>query len=124
MILIQYKDSAEKIPVTFQRTDEHVVTLRGSKEPNASGFLTYRLDGETQLGDFSDYRTIYRVTEDSVSYSNDGSVWQEPEPPSFPDAAGKPTLEDRVETLEATTEEQGVTMDDLILIMADFIGGE
>ena len=38
--------------------------------------------------------------------------------------APTPTLESRVETLEATTEEQGITMDDLILIMADYIGGE
>lgn len=35
-----------------------------------------------------------------------------------------PTLESRVGTLETTTEEQGVTMDDLILIMAELIGGE
>ena len=35
-----------------------------------------------------------------------------------------PTLESRVEKLEITTEEQGVTMDDMILLMADLIGGE
>ena len=35
-----------------------------------------------------------------------------------------PTLESRVETLETTTEEQGITIDDLILIVADYIGGE
>lgn len=35
-----------------------------------------------------------------------------------------PTLESRVDVLETTTEEQGITMDDMILLMADWIGGE
>lgn len=35
-----------------------------------------------------------------------------------------PTLESRVDALETTTEEQGVTMDDLILIIAEMLGGE
>ena len=35
-----------------------------------------------------------------------------------------PTLESRVDVLETTTEELGVTTDDMILLMAELIGGE
>ena len=78
MISIRYNNSTTMIPVTFSRT-ENTVTLTGTTTPNVSGFHTYRLSGQ-ELGDFSDFTTIYRVTEDSITYSNDGSVYVEPIP--------------------------------------------
>ena len=50
--------------------------------PNPSGFTTWKLDGKTQLGDFSDFTTVYKVDGDSVTYSNDGSVYVEPPKPT------------------------------------------
>lgn len=96
MILIKFNDSPAKLPATFSRTSEHIVTLTGITEPNTGGFTTWRLDGVTQLGDFSGYTTIYRQLDDGIQLSDDGSVWVEPEPLPEPEPAG-PTQLDRIE---------------------------
>ena len=76
MIKIKYNDSDIFHEVEFSRT-ENTVTLIGITETNTSGFCTYRMSGE-QLGDFSDFKTIYHIDGDSITYSNDGSVYIEP----------------------------------------------
>lgn len=76
MIKIKYNDSNIFHKVEFSRT-ENTVTLKGITEQNSSGFTTYRMSGE-QLGDFSDFKTIYHIDVDSITYSNDGSVYIEP----------------------------------------------
>lgn len=78
MIKIKYNDSNIFEEVTFNRVG-NLVTITPTK-PNTSGFTTYRMSCE-QLGDFSDYNTIYKVEGNSVTYSNDGSVYKEtPQP--------------------------------------------
>ena len=74
MIKIKYNNSNIFEEVTLSKTD-NIVSLKGTTENN-SGFKTYRLSGE-QLGDFSDYTTTYRILDDCVQYSNDGSVWSD-----------------------------------------------
>lgn len=81
MIKTKYNDSDIFHEVEFLRT-EHTVTLKGITEVNTSGFTTWRMDGKTQLGDFSDFTTIYKVEGNSVTYSNDGSVYVEPPKPT------------------------------------------
>lgn len=76
MIKIKFNNDNIFHEVEFSRT-ENTVTLKGITEPNTSGFCTYRLNGE-QLGDFSDYRTIYKQGDNYIEYSNDGSVYEEP----------------------------------------------
>lgn len=109
MIKVKYNNEDFMESVSFSRESEHVVTLTGTTKENESGFKTYRLDGETQLGDFSDYVTVYRTLDDSIQYSNDGSVWVEPEPqPEPPEPTPvppepvpyEPSLEERVNDLE------------------------
>ena len=90
MIKIKYNNSNIFEEVTFSKTD-NIVSLKGTTENN-SGFKTYRLSGE-QLGDFSDYTTTYRILDDEVQYSNDGSVWVEPEP-------YEPTVLDKINALK------------------------
>ena len=80
MILIKYNDSNTFNEVSFVRTS-NLVTMTPTT-PNTSGFTTWKLDGKTQLGDFSDFTTIYNVDGDSVTYSNDGSVYVEPPKPT------------------------------------------
>ena len=94
MIKIKYNNQENFEEVTFSKTD-NIVSLKGTKENN-SGFKTYRLSGE-QLGDFSDYTTTYRLLDDEVQYSNDGSVWVEPEP-------YEPTPEDKINSLKRELE--------------------
>lgn len=94
MIKIKFNGSDELLEAGFTRISDHVVELYGvTKAP--SGFTTWRMDGVTQLGDFSDYTTIYRTLDNSVQLSDDGSVYVEPKP-----GEPKPTQEERIKALE------------------------
>ena len=79
MIKIRYKNKNTFEEVTFFRSN-NLVTMTPTT-PNTSGFTTYKLSGE-QLGDFSDFTTVYKVDGESVTYSNDGSVYIEPPKPT------------------------------------------
>ena len=80
MIRIRYNNKNTFEEVTFYR-EGNIVTMTPTTT-NTSGFTTWKLDGKTQLGDFSDFTTVYRVDGDSVTYSNDGSVYVEPPKPT------------------------------------------
>ncbi len=75
MIKIRYNNRNAFEEVTFYR-NENLVTMTPTS-PNISGFTTWIADGKTQLGDFSDFTTVYKVDGESVTYSNDGSVYVE-----------------------------------------------
>lgn len=78
MIKIRYNNNDIFEQVSFSRNG-NLVTISPTTQ-NVSGFTTYRMSGE-QLGDFSDFTTVYNVDGDSVTYSNDGSVYKEiPQP--------------------------------------------
>ena len=55
------------------------------------------MDGETQLGDFSDFTTVYKVDGDSVSYSNDGSVYVEPPKPTEEELKRQALVEEKAQ---------------------------
>ena len=94
MIKIKFNGSDELLEAGFTRISDHVVELYGvTKAP--SGFTTWRMDGVTQLGDFSDYTTLYRTLDNAVQLSDDGSVYVEPKP-----GEPKPTQEERIKALE------------------------
>ena len=90
MIKVQFADKADFYNVTFKRINPHVVALQGNVEvltmQNTSGFNTYRDclipdtndEDDNILGRFPGYTTVYRVTENSIMYSDDNSVWKEP----------------------------------------------
>ena len=80
MISIKYNNKNTFEDVNFTRNG-NLVTISPTA-PNTSGFTTWKLDGKTQLGDFSDYTTVYKVDGNSVTYSNDGSVYVEPPKPT------------------------------------------
>ena len=80
MIKIRYNNKKSFEEVSFSRNN-NVVTITPTI-PNTDGFTTWKLDGVTQLGDFSDFTTVYKVDGDSVSYSNDGSIYVEPPKPT------------------------------------------
>lgn len=94
MIKIKINASDEIREVTFSRRSEHVIELGGITDAPTTGFTTWRMDGVTQLGDFSGYTTIYRVLDNAVQLSNDGSVYVEPKP-----GEPKPTEEEKEKTL-------------------------
>ena len=80
MIKIKHNNKSTFEEVTFYRNG-NLVTMSPTT-PNPSGFTTWKLDGKTQLGDFSEFTTVYKVDGDSVTYSNDGSVYVEPPKPT------------------------------------------
>lgn len=78
MIKIKYNNQENFEEVTFYRVG-NLVTITPTIQ-NTSGFTTYRMNGK-QLGDFSDFNTIYKVDGNSITYSNDGSVYKKtPQP--------------------------------------------
>lgn len=117
MIKIKFNGAIATNDVTFERINSHVVELGGITNAPTTGFSTWRMDGVTQLGDFSGYATVYRILDNAVQLSDDGSVYVEPEVPDTPNPGKpQPTQLERIEALEATT-------DDIVLMMADMIGG-
>ena len=98
MIKIRYNNKKSFEDVSFYRNN-NVVTITPTT-PNTSGFTTWRMDGKTQLGDFSDFTTVYKVEGDSVSYSNDGSIYVEPPKPTEEELKRQALLSEKAE-LEA-----------------------
>lgn len=80
MISIRYNNKSTFEEVTFYRNG-NIATITPTT-PNTNGFTTWKMDGKTQLGDFSDFNTVYKVDGDSVTYSNDGSIYIEPPKPT------------------------------------------
>lgn len=103
MVKIKFNNEKEFREVGFSRT-ENTATLTGTTEENTSGFTTWRNDGVTQLGDFSDFTTVYKVDTDSITYSNDGSIYVEPTPPT-PEELHKQELANEKASLEAWLKE-------------------
>ena len=80
MISIRYNNRNTFEDVNFTRNG-NLVTMTPTT-PHTSGFTTWKLDRKTQLGDFSDFTTVYKVDGESVTYSNDGSIYIEPPKPT------------------------------------------
>ena len=98
MIKIRYNNKNTFEDVNFTRNG-NLVTMTPTT-PNPSGFTTWKLDGKTQLGDFSDFTTVYKVDGESVTYSNDGSVYVEPPKPTEEELR-RQTLQSEKAELEA-----------------------
>lgn len=97
MIKIKFNDATAMNDVSFTRINNHVVELGGIIDAPITGFTTWRMDGVTQLGDFSGYTTVYRVLNNAVQLSDDSSVYIEPEVPEPGDP--QPTKEEKEKTL-------------------------
>ena len=95
MIKIRYNNQKSFEEVSFSR-DNNVVTITPTT-PNTNGFTTWRMDGKTQLGDFSDFTTVFKVDGDSVSYSNDGSVYVEPPKPTEEELKRQALVEEKTQ---------------------------
>ena len=95
MIKVKYNNQENFEEVIFYKNN-NVVTITPTI-PNTRGFTTWRMDGKTQLGDFSDFTTIYKVDGDSVSYSNDGSIYVEPPKPTEEELKRQALVEEKAQ---------------------------
>ena len=81
MLKIVFNDGKEVV-ASFEKPSENIVSI-GNTNVNTSGFKAYRESDSLFLGDYSDYTTVYKEDDEKISYSNDGSVYVEPEVPEF-----------------------------------------
>ena len=118
MIKIKSNGADEFLEAGFARINDHVIELDGIADAPTTGFTTWRMDGVTQLGDFSDYTTVYRTLDNAVQLSDDGSVYVEPEVPDTPvPGEPQPTQEERIKALE----DQNETLLQCILEMSEIV---
>ena len=81
MLKIVFNDGKEVV-ASFEKPSENIVSI-GNTNVNTSGFKAYRESDCLFLGDYSDYTTVYKEDDEKISYSNDGSVYVEPEIPEY-----------------------------------------
>lgn len=81
MLKIVFNDGKEVV-ASFEKPSENIVSI-GNTNVNTSGFKAYRESDSLFLGDYSDYTAVYKEDNEKISYSNDGSVYVEPEVPEF-----------------------------------------
>lgn len=115
MIKIKFNGESGTRIVSFARESEHIVTLGSITDAPTTGFTTWRMDGVTKLGDFSNYTTVYRTLDNAVQLSDDGSVYIEQELPA--PGEPQPTQEERIKALE----NQNETLLQCILEMSEIV---
>lgn len=96
MLEMKYVGSNEKYDVNFKKITDNVVELVGEIPIKALGFILSR-PGKEDNWDYSEYKTIYLQVESGVQFSNDESVYVEPQKP-----APLPEPESYIPTLEET----------------------
>lgn len=79
MVLMKYKGLKTEYEVNFKKVSSNIVQIIGEVPAKTNGFTVSRKD-KNDNWDYSDYTTIYREKEGSILFSNDGSVYVEPEP--------------------------------------------
>lgn len=100
MLKLSFKNDPHVYDAEFGIVSGNIVRLMGDIPANTSGFQLSRI-GHDDKWDYSDYTTIYRQGEGFVEYSNDGSVYVEPEPVPNPEPVpSSPSYDDRIQQLE------------------------
>jgi len=77
MLIAKFGNSSKEYPIEFIYHSANVVELLGYVGSNKSGFNLYSIDG-AHIGDYSDFKTVYRNQEKSTWFSNDGSHYIPP----------------------------------------------
>ena len=76
MLSLNYVGEYNSYAVEFDR-NEHVVTLKGDFPIKTTGFYLSQ-PGKINDLNYTAFKTVYRVIEGGVQFSDDGSVWVEP----------------------------------------------
>ena len=100
MLKLKYIGDDETYAVEFRTVANNIVELMGDFPIKDTGFTLSRAEHEDNW-DYTGYTTVYREIEGGVQFSNDGSVYVEPEQPSEPDT---PDYEPYVPTLDEVKE--------------------
>ena len=100
MLKLKYIGDEESYDVEFRTVANNIVELVGNFPIKDTGFTLSRAEHEDNW-DYTGYTTVYREIEGGVQFSNDGSMYVEPEQPSEPDT---PDYEPYVPTLNEVKE--------------------
>ena len=100
MLKLKYIGDDESYDVEFRAVANNIVELVGDFPIKDTGFILSRAEHEDNW-DYKGYTTVYREIEGGAQFSNDGSVYVEPEQPSEPDT---PDYEPYVPTLDEVKE--------------------
>ena len=79
MLNLKYIGSEDFYQVSFKSNNKSLVTITGDFPVKRKGFKLYKTEGGKPLGDYSSFVTIYKELENGAMFSNDGSVYVEPE---------------------------------------------
>lgn len=86
MIKLKFNDEDIFYDIEFRKVADNVTKVFGDIPEDTSGFILYNEDGIEFLGNWSDYKTIYKIDEDGIYFSNNGSTYIAPpeEDPNSP----------------------------------------
>lgn len=84
MLYMKYKEKNEIYEVNFKTINDNVVEVTGDYPVKTDGFFLSRT-GFNDSWDYSRYTTVYKQVENGAQFSNDGSVFVEPEPVPDPE---------------------------------------
>lgn len=80
MLTLKYDGEKTGYEVSFENVNEHVIQITGYFPVKQKGFLLYRDGVDEPLGDYTDYKTVYREVEHGAQFSDDESVYTAPIP--------------------------------------------
>lgn len=83
-MILNYLNDTTEYKVSFKRLSENIVEIKGNFPIETAGFTLSREDHEDNWH-YSDYTTVYKEIDGGVQFSNDGSVYVEPEPVEYPE---------------------------------------
>ena len=78
MLTLKYAGEKTGYEISFENVNEHVVQITGYFPVKQKGFLLYRDGVDEPLGDYTDYKTVYREVEHGAQFSDDESVYTVP----------------------------------------------
>ena len=90
MLQLNYLNNEEKYNINFKIISPNVVQIKGDIPIKLDGFQIRREETSDDVWDYLEYKTVYREIDGGVQFSNDGSVYVEPE-------EYVPTLEELIE---------------------------
>ncbi len=100
MLELKYINLKTSYEVDFSRISDNIIEIQGNFPAKSYGFTLSR-PNQNDDWDYSDFTTVYRTLDNGIQFSNDGSVYIEPEPsPELPDIS-LPPYEPTPEEIEA-----------------------
>ena len=121
MLKMKYVGLKTEYNVKFSRVSQNVVQVIGDVPVKTHGFQLSR-DGKNDYSkmDYSEYTTVYRELEGGIQFSNDESVYEEPEPVPEPEPY-EPTLKEvqEAKVVEMNTVQQAIIQQGIDVVLSD-----